>query len=485
MIPLLSIIIFFPLLCCFPIAVFQTRQTNFYRYYLILSQLVLVGFLFFLLNIFDFTADSFQFIEKIEWIAAFNIYYSVGIDKISLIFLCLFIGISLVILLGTWGDITLDFKQYAFLFLIMQSAALGVILALDFFLFYIFWEIVLIPLYFIVGKWGEKEKRISSAVTMFIYTMVGSLFMLLSIIVVAIMSKNDLQGVSFSMIEWQNLQLDSSLEVFVFWGFALAFLVKIPLFPFHSWQPSAYSIAPWGSTLFMAAILSKIGVYGFLRIIPLFPTAFSSSQELLLIIATVSIFYASILAMQQKNLRVVIAYSSIAHLGVLMVGIFSFNEYGWFGGILQVINHSLTSFAIFLSCYYLINRSQTLEIRKLKGIVHSMPFFTTVFMIILFASIGLPGLSNFIGEIAIFIGSYQISVVLTICVVSSMLLSAVYMLSCSRAIFFGNETHIQHQYWQDITRKEFLILLPSLFLFFYLGLFPNHFFSLLNLELPF
>ena len=358
--------------------------------------------------------------------------------------------------------------------LILQTGLLGVFLAVDVFLFYIFWELVLIPAYFIIVLWGG-EHRVKAALQFFIFTMGASFLMLLAILILGILYFHQTGGFSFDINLWKNLALGNWEGVF-FWAFAIAFAVKIPLFPFHLWMPTAYKNAPWMGTIFMSALLSKMGIYGFFRIaIPLFPSAAQGYAPVFLVFAVISILYAASIAMIQKDLKMVIAYSSMSHLGLIVVGIFSFHSLAWNGAILQIINHSLIATALFLVLSFLYNHFKSVQIGDFFGLAKIVPKFCFVFFILTLASIGFPSTNGFIGEFLILVGSFQTVAPFAVLSALGLILSAVYMLRVNQLVFFGAVPEISFKAKKDLNLIEFVIVLPSLIAIFWIGIYPKFF----------
>ena len=479
---LLSFILFIPIVGALFLALLPQGKRKLFRYAMLFFQLlVLVGGLYLAFS-FDTQHVGYQFVEKLDWIAFLGISYHLGMDGLSLVLVLLVLILFPIVCWGGWNSHLSEYpttskdKWLCIQLLILQTGLLGVFLAVDIFLFYIFWELVLIPAYFIIVLWGG-EHRVKAALQFFIFTMGASFLMLLAILVLGILYFHQTGVFSFDLNLWQNLNLGNWEGIF-FWAFAIAFAVKIPLFPFHFWMPAAYKNAPWMGTIFMSALLSKMGIYGFFRVaIPLFPSAAQDYAPVFLVFAVISILYAASIAMIQKDLKMVLAYSSMSHLGLIVVGIFSFHSLAWNGAILQIINHSLIATALFLVLNFLYNHFKSVQIGDFFGLAKIVPKFCFVFFILTLASIGFPSTNGFIGEFSILIGSFQTVAPFAVLSALGLILSAVYMLRVNQLVFFGAVPEISFKAKKDLSLIEFFILLPSLIAIFWIGIYPKFFFQ--------
>lgn len=423
------------------------------------------------------TNAEFQFQENMPWIAAgpFVMRYNIGIDGISLWLVILTTFIMPIAVISTWTAVEEKVKEYMICLLLLETGMLGAFISLDLFLFYIFWEVMLIPMYFIIGIWGGKNK-IYAAVKFFIYTMVGSLLMLVALIYLYFQGMK--AGITdFSLLSFFDLALPMSTQVWLFLAFALAFAIKVPMFPLHTWLPDAHTEAPTAGSVILAAILLKMGTYGYVRFaIPLFPDAAHKFAPLIATLAVIGVIYASLVAMVQEDVKKLVAYSSVAHLGFVMLGVFAFNTEGITGGMLQMLNHGVSTGALFLIVGFIYERRHTRLITDFGGLSKQMPVFATIFMIVTFSSVGLPGTNGFVGEFLVLIGGFGSELRWwTIVASSGVILSAVYMLWMFQRVMFGELDNPKNQKLLDLNAREVGIMLPLLALIFVMGLYPKPF----------
>lgn len=425
---------------------------------------------------FDSFVSKFQFITKIQWLSSLNINFILGIDGISLLFIVLTTLIFPICILSSWRNIKKNLKEYMILLLIMESLLIIVFTILDLLLFYVFFESILIPMFLIIGIWGSRRRKIRAAYLLFFYTLLGSVLML-----VAIMSIYSQTGST----DYQVLLLadfNESKQKFLWLAFFFSFASKIPMVPVHIWLPEAHVEAPTTGSVILAGILLKMGSYGFIRFsIPLFPYATLYFTPLVYTIATVSIIYTSLTAIRQTDLKRIIAYASVAHMNLIMLGLFSLNIQGIEGSLIQMISHGVVSSALFLCVGILYDRHHTRLLKYYGGMVIIMPIFVTIFLLFTFANAALPGTCNFVGEFLLFIGIFQDNVFITILAASGIILSGAYSLWVFNRISYGN-LKIQHmQNFSDITLREFHVLLPLIFLTIFLGLYPEVLFNKIHL----
>lgn len=420
------------------------------------------------------TNAEYQFVENFNWITAgsFQMNYHIGIDGISLWLVILTTFIMPIALLSTWSAVDENVKEYMICLLLLEVGMLGAFISLDLFLFYIFWELMLIPMYFIIGIWGGKN-RIYAAVKFFIYTMAGSLLMLVAIMVLYFKAGAG----DFNITRFFNIGLDPTTQTWLFLAFALAFAIKVPMFPFHTWLPDAHTEAPTAGSVILAAVLLKMGTYGYVRFaIPLFPDASARFTPLIATLAVIGIIYAALVAMVQEDVKKLVAYSSVAHLGFVMLGVFALNQQGIVGGMLQMLNHGVSTGALFLIVGFIYERRHTRLITDFGGLSKQMPVFATVFMIVTFSSIGLPGTNGFVGEFLVLIGAYESELRWwTVVASSGVILSAVYMLWMFQRVMFGELTNPKNQVLEDLNGREITIMVPLIFLIFLMGLYPKPF----------
>ncbi|QSV46563.1 NADH-quinone oxidoreductase subunit M [Geobacter benzoatilyticus] len=422
---------------------------------------------------------EFQFIEKVPWISAgpFEMNYHVAIDGISLWLVILTTFIMPIAILSTWTAVENKVKEYMICLLLLEVGMLGAFVSLDLFLFYIFWEVMLIPMYFIIGIWGGKNK-IYAAVKFFIYTMVGSLLMLVALILLYFKAGAG----DFTVLRFYELSLDPVTQTWMFLAFALAFAIKVPMFPLHTWLPDAHTEAPTAGSVILAAVLLKMGTYGFVRFaIPLFPDATAQFTPLFAVLSVIGIIYAALVAMVQEDVKKLVAYSSVAHLGYVMLGVFALNVEGLSGGMLQMLNHGVSTGALFLIVGFIYERRHTRLITDFGGLAKQMPVFATIFMIVTLSSIGLPGTNGFVGEFLILTGAFESELRwFAVIAASGVILSAVYMLWMYQRVMFGELTNPKNQTLSDLNAREIAIMLPLLVLVFVMGVYPTPFINKMN-----
>ena len=423
------------------------------------------------------TNADYQFVENVPWIAAgpFAMRYNIGIDGISFWLVVLTNFIMPIAVISTWTAVEDKVKEYMICLLLLQTGMLGAFISLDLFLFYIFWEVMLIPMYLIIGIWGGKN-RVYAAVKFFIYTMVGSLLMLVALIYLYFLGTK--AGITdFGLMHFFSLNIESGTQTWLFLAFALAFAIKVPMFPLHTWLPDAHTEAPTAGSVILAAILLKMGTYGYIRFaMPLFPEATHTFAPLIATLSVIGIIYAALVAMVQEDVKKLVAYSSVAHLGFVMLGLFALNEQGITGGMLQMLNHGVSTGALFLIVGFIYERRHTRLITDFGGISKQMPIFAVIFMIVTLSSIGLPGTNGFVGEFMILIGSFESSLRWWSIIASSgVIFAAVYMLWMFQRVMYGELDNPKNQQLEDLNAREIGIMIPLLILIFVMGVYPNPF----------
>jgi NADH-quinone oxidoreductase subunit M len=432
--------------------------------------------------LFDPSKTGFQLVEHTEWIQLLDISYYVGIDGLSLLLVLLTTFLTPLALIASWNSITVRLKEFVIMMLLLEVGMLGVFLSIDLFLFYVFWEAMLIPMYFIIGIWGGPD-RIYAAVKFFLYTMSGSLLMLVAILWLGYYSST-LPGHTFTgdLQKLYNVapSIPSTIQSWMFLAFALSFAIKIPLFPFHTWLPDAHVQAPTAGSVILAGVLLKMGTYGLLRFcLPLFPSASIQFAPLLSALAVIGIVYGALVAMVQTDIKKLVAYSSVSHLGFIVLGIFSMTEEGMQGSVLQMVNHGLSTGALFLIVGMIYDRRHTREISQFGGLAKQMPVFAAFFMIMMLSSIGLPGLNGFVGEFLILFGSFKSdflsSHVYTIIGATGVIFAAVYMLWMYQRVMFGKLSNPANQTLKDLTKREIAVLVPIVILIVWIGIYPSTF----------
>lgn len=430
-----------------------------------------------LLALFDYGQAEMQFVDQFAWIEPLGISYTVGVDGISLWLLLLTALLTPVVVLVSWsfldGRAESDARPFIFFLLTLEAGVLGVFAALDLILFYIFWEAVLVPAYFLIGRWGG-ERRVHAALKFFLYTMAGSALMLVAIIVLAVLNYQQTGQFTFDLFALYQLPLPWLVQLGLFLAFILAFAVKAPIWPLHTWLPDAYEESPTPVTVLLAAVLSKMAIYGLIRFcLPLFPDAVAALRPWIWLLAIVGILYGSLVALAQQDMKRMVAYSSLAHMGMIVAGVFAVNAQGVDGALVQSVSHGLTIAALFILVGMLERRRGTRQIDDLGGLWKSIPLFGTVLLTVVMASIGLPGLSGFPGEFTLLVGVFQESPVAAAFATLGIVLGAWYMLNFFRNAFAGALVRPENRTLPDLRRHEIVILLPLLVLIFVIGILPN------------
>ena len=426
-----------------------------------------------LMLLFPYGRSGFHFGVLISWIPALGIDYRLGIDGLSLILVVLTALLTSLSIFASFTSIRSREKEFYFFMLLLESGMLGTFLALDLFLFYLFWELMLIPMVFLIGVWGGRE-RVYAAVKFFLFTGFGSALMLIVIFYLYFEAGRQLGGhPSFHFENFIALNLNPALQKWLFAGFVIAFLIKMPVFPLHTWLPYAHTEAPTAGSVILAGILLKTGVYGFLRFaVPFFPAAVVAFTPLLMTLAVIGVIYGAMVALIQRDVKRLVAYSSVSHMGLLLAGILAWNVQGIEGGILQMVNHGLSTGALFLIVGVIYERRHTREISEFGGLAKVMPRYAAFFMIFLLSSIGLPGLNGFVGEFLILVGLMGSSIFWTCLAATGVILGAAYMLWLYQRMMFGPIRVEANKTVEDLTHREFAYLLPLAILCFMIGLFP-------------
>jgi NADH-quinone oxidoreductase subunit M len=430
-----------------------------------------------LLKDFNLATSNVQFVEKYAWIPDYGINYFMGIDGLTLLLVLLTTFFTPICVLACWEDIQKLVKEFMICLLFLETGMIGVFLSLDVFLFYVFWEVMLIPMYFLIGVWGNPARRIYAAVKFFIFTMFGSVLMLIAILYLYFYHYAATGVYSFNIFDLYNTVMPRSTQLWLFLGFSLAFAIKVPMFPFHTWLPDAHTEAPTVGSVLLAAVLLKMGTYGFLRFsLPLFPNAaIDYGVWLFMTLALIGIIYGAWVCIVQKDLKRLVAFSSVSHLGFVMMGIFAFNAIAMEGAILQMINHGLSTGALFLIVGMLYERRHTRMIEEFGGLAKVMPAFATLFLIVTLSSIGLPGLNGFVGEFLILVGTFMNYKIFAILGASGVIFAAVYMLWMFQRVMYGEVTNPKNQGLKDLSIREWVVLLPVVFFIFWIGVYPTPF----------
>lgn len=478
---ILSILIFLPIVLSLPLIFFKREWETLIKSYSLVLSLIVFAISVYIYFIFKIDMQDYQFIEQHIWIQSINSSYYVGIDGISLLLILLTTFIMPVSILASWNTIRFRLKEFYFLMLLMEGSLIGVFASLDLILFYVFWEFILIPMYFLIGIWGS-ENRIYATVKFFIFTMFGSVLLLVGIIWLAFQSQtvSGLITMELPKIATYSLFLPLDKQIFLFILFSLGFLIKVPLFPFHTWLPDAHVQAPTAGSVILAALLLKMGTYGLIRFsFSLFPIAFIKLTPYIAILAVIGIIYGALLSIVQKDIKKLIAYSSVSHLGFIVLGIFALTQEAIQGSIIQMVNHGLSTGALFLIVGMIYERRHTKAISEFGGLMKVMPVFSAIFLIVCLSSIGLPGLNGFVGEFLVLIGSYNSqnlnSNLYTILSSTAVILSAVYLLWLYQRVMLGPIENEKNRDVKDISKLELSYMLPILFFIVWIGVQPNTF----------
>lgn len=481
---ILSILIFLPIILSLPILFFKKENETLIKAYALGVTIITFIASLFLYFSFNPANGDFQFVEKTMWISLFNTHYFLGIDGISLLLVVLSTFIMPLCILASWNTITKNIKNYYFLILILLGGLIGVFCALDLILFYVFWEFILIPMYFLIGIWGG-ENRVYATVKFFLYTMFGSVLLLIGIVWLGFLCAPMLGMFSTDLVALKSvsLNLPVNLQTYLFILFTLSFLIKVPLFPFHTWLPDAHVQAPTAGSIILAALLLKMGTYGLIRFsLTLFPAGFITLTPYIVTLAVIGIVYGALLSIVQKDMKKLVAYSSVSHLGFIVLGIFALTQEAFQGGVIQMINHGLSTGALFMLVGMIYERRHTKEIAQFGGLMKVMPVFSVLFMIVVFSSIGLPGLNGFIGEFLVLIGSYNApnlgTNIYVIISTTAVILSAVYLLWLYQRVMLGPIEKEENKKLRDISKMELAAILPIIVFIVWIGVSPNTFLSI-------
>ncbi len=478
--PILSVITYLPLLGVLSICLIGGKRHDLIRWVAFLTSVVTFLVSLPLYFMFDSTTWKMQFVENIPWVSQFGISYHMGIDGISLFLVLLTTFLSALAILSTWSAVTERVKGYMASLLLLETGMIGVFCCLDFFLFYVFWEVMLIPMYFIIGIWGGP-RRIYAAVKFFIYTMSGSVLMLLAILVLYFMRYKATGVLSFDILSYYGLGLPVAIQSWLFLAFALAFAIKVPMFPFHTWLPDAHVEAPTAGSVILAGVLLKMGTYGFLRFaLPIFPHATHYFMPLILCLSVIGIIYGALVSLAQEDVKKLVAYSSVSHLGYCMLGMFALNMDGIKGSIIQMINHGLSTGALFMLVGMLYERRHTRLISEYGGILKVMPVFGGLFLLVAFSSMGVPGLNGFVGELLILIGAFKASLWYGGLATTGLVLGAVYLLWMYKRVMYGDLTKDENRKLKDMTGREYAYLLPIILFIVWIGVYPMPFLNKLD-----
>jgi NADH-quinone oxidoreductase subunit M len=425
---------------------------------------------------FQLNVPGMQFEERAAWVPSLGIQYYVGLDGISLLLVLLTTFLSAIAILSSYAAITTAVKEYMICMLLLETGMLGVFVALDLVLFYIFWEGMLIPMYFLIGVWGGP-RRIYATIKFFLYTMAGGVLMLVGIISLYYLNGARAGGeYTFDLLKLYGLELPLPTQLWLFLAFAVAFAIKVPMFPFHTWLPDAHVEAPTAGSVILAGVLLKMGTYGFLRFaLPLFPEATRALAPLFAWLAVLGIIYGALVSMVQPDLKKLVAYSSVSHLGFVMLGTFALTLQSMTGGLIQMVNHGLSTGALFLLVGMIYERRHTRMIADFGGLARIIPVFTACFLIVTLSSVGLPGLNGFVGEFLVLAGTFRVDVPLAVAASLGVILAAVYMLWMFQRVMFGKVTHEENTRLLDLSPRELATLIPVIVLIVWIGVYPKPF----------
>jgi NADH-quinone oxidoreductase subunit M len=479
---LLSIVLFLPLAGMLVLLAIPAERKTLVRLWA--NAVMLAGFLVSipLVTGFDKALPGYQFVERATWIPSIGASYLIGIDGISLLLVILTTLIGFVATLSSWNAVEDRSKEYYALFLLLQTGMIGVFVSLDFFLFYVFWEVVLIPMYFIIGIWGGA-RRLYAAIKFFLYTLAGSVLMLLGILTLYFQHGQQFGVYTFEVSRLMNLHLPPGIGQWVFWALFIGFAIKIPMFPFHTWLPDAHVEAPTAGSVVLASVMLKMGTYGFLRFsLPLVPHASSEPWvvKTMVALSIIAILYGALVCLMQQDWKRLIAYSSVSHLGFCTLGIFALNANGIAGSVLQQVNHGISTGMLFLIFGMIYERRPTREIREYGGLAHVVPNIALVFAIAMWSSAALPLLNGFIGEFTILSGVFAARPIWAVLASLGMVLAAAYLLWLYQRTMFGEVTKAANRGLRDLSAREWLVLLPLIAWAFWIGVYPKPFFDVLE-----
>jgi NADH-quinone oxidoreductase subunit M len=487
---LLTIVAFWPIVGVIVLIFLNKENKNLIRWW---ANIVTIAGFIISLPIwfwFDFNnSDQMQFVERVPWIQTLGVDYHVGIDGIALLLVMLTTLLGALAVLSSWDAIENRMKEYYAFLLMLQTGMLGVFISLDFFLFYVFWEVMLVPMYFLIGVWGGPRK-LYAAIKFFLYTLFGSVLLLLGILALYFnypgiaaqqpeIANQFGTGYTFNVLAFHAMGsfLPADLQWWIFLAFFVGFAIKVPMFPFHTWLPDAHVEAPTAGSVILAGVLLKMGTYGFLRFsLPILPEGTTAFVPLMIALSIIGIIYGALVAMMQPDMKKLVAYSSVSHMGFVTLGMFALNPNGLNGSIIQQINHGISTGALFLIVGMIYERRHTREIAQFGGISHIMPVFAVVFLIMTMSSIGLPLLNGFIGEFTILMGALQENLWWAVAAGSGIVLGAAYMLWLYQRTMFGNLDNPANQKLIDLNFREIVTIVPLIIMAFWIGLYPAPFF---------
>ncbi len=481
---LLTYLLMIPLIGSLLLLFINKEQEKLIKWYgVILSSIVFIISIVAYFN-FDETKAEFQLLHRVVWIKNLNISYFVGVDGISLLLVLLTTFLTPLTLISSWESIKTKVKEFTLFMLLLEVGMIGVFVSLDMFLFYVFWEAMLIPMYFIIGIWGG-ERKIYAAVKFFIFTMFGSLLMLVAIIWLGVYASGITGYFTTNLLELYKIgpTVAKNIQAYMFFAFFVSFAIKVPIFPFHTWLPDAHVEAPTAGSVILAGVLLKMGTYGLLRFcLPLFPQSAIKYAPLISILAIIGIIYGALVSMVQKDMKKLVAYSSVSHLGFVVLGIFALTIESMQGSVIQMINHGLSTGILFLMVGMIYDQTHTREISHYGGIAKIVPVYSTLLLIASLSSIGLPGLNGFIGEFLILLGTFKSPVLnnwwFAAFAGTGVIFAAVYLLWMYQRVVFGEVRNAHLHDLKDLNKRELLVLIPIFIFIVWIGVYPNTFLKL-------
>ncbi|OGL50669.1 MAG: NADH dehydrogenase [Candidatus Schekmanbacteria bacterium RIFCSPHIGHO2_02_FULL_38_11] len=486
--PILTYITFIPLLGAIVLMFVPKKEETFIKYFANIVAVIDMVLSFFLLPYFNSDTYKMQFVERFTWFEVksmnLEVLYFFGVDGISILLVLMTTILGVLAILSSWTAITERIKEYYIFLLLLQTGMIGVFFALDFFLFYVFWEVMLVPMYFLIGVWGGG-RRLYSAIKFFLYTLFGSLFLLLGILAL-FFNHHSLNPNEYTFDLFKILQdsLPYSWEFWLFLAFFIGFAIKVPMFPFHTWLPDAHVDAPTAGSVILAGVLLKLGTYGFVRFsLPLFPEASRNFVPMVGVLSVIGIIYGAMVALAQKDMKKLVAYSSVSHLGFCMIGLFALNPQGILGSILQMVNHGISTGGLFLLVGLIYERRHDRTISEYGGIAEKMPVYSALTLIIFLSSMGLPGMNGFIGEFLILVGVFKspyLGWVWAAVASIGIILGATYLLWMYQRVFFGKLWNPKNFNLRDLNFREVMTIVPLVVFVFWIGIYPKPFIKIME-----